>query len=496
MRRKPYPAAKLTGGLNKNLDGLFLTDIESPELDIVRFHKGIVKKDYGFASFANVSSERAMLIYNYLQTDGDEYLILMTDDAAYQLSSGSWSMITSSDIFTGDGDDMFYATTMENLFIVTNGNDAIQEWNGSAWATLSGLASVTAKFVEQFYNHLIIANTVESGTAHPMRIKWSIVGDPETYTGTGSGFIDIEDTQDHITGLKTLGDKLFVFKQSSIWEVIHIGGTDVFDLRLISDSVGTYAGRSIVSTGTVLIFFGADGIYLFDGLNVEKISDPLFTYLFETGQHVINNSKLNRAHAIYYKQFEEYILVLPTVDNEPDLIIKYSIRDKNFTKRTRECTCLGYYKDTGGFTPWSSATGTWTGGSWDIPWKEGALPKGADTILYGNSSGTVVRDNRGTDSSELMVWQSKDFVFAHNVRWREIRIVAQGDAFDLSYSIDQGLSWSDEVTLTPQSNYFSELSYFINITSMRLRIRIRSYNADVQIKWVEPWYIERQRSVA
>lgn len=500
MRRaKPYPVAQLTKGLDVSLDAMFLTDVASPNLDLVRFHKGIVKKDLGFTSFDGIS-ERCMLIDTYYQVDGDEYMLLASVDHCYKYdeSTSVWVKVSTDPgpAFTGAEDDMFWSTTMNDIFIITNGKDTMQKWDSTTWANLGGWSSRVAKYLQPFYNHLVGGYTVESGTTCPRRLRWSVIGDPEDDTGSGSGFADLNDTVDFITALALLSDRLFVFKERSIWEVLHIGGTDVFKPRLVIDGIGTYAGQSVISLGSELIFFGTDGIYLFDGANVEPVGEPVFPILYETGEKIIDSTKLNRSPAVYIEETGDYVVVLPTSTSlgEPELVIKYNLLDKSFSKRTKATTCFGLYSAQQ-YTTWAAATSAWNSGDWAIPWRQQQLPPGAPTTLYGQSDGTVELDNRVTKSTGLFTWESKDFMLGHASRWTEIRFRAKGDAFDVSYSTDQGRSWSSEVTLTPDSNDFTEVSLTdLNVTSQTLRIRARTYNEDIEIVWVEPWYIPRARS--
>jgi hypothetical protein len=154
-------------------------------------------------------------------------------------------------------------------------------------------------------------------------------------------------------------------------------------------------------------------------------------------------------------------------------------------------TCFGFYTAAARLT-WDDAVGSWDDA--EGTWEDKSLPPGAPTTLLGLPDGRVEEDNRVTKSSERMVWETKDFIFGHAARIVEVRVQAKGDAFDISYSINSGLSWSGEETLSPDSNEFKELVRFLNLTVQKIRFRIQTYNGTLEIKWVEPWYIERARS--
>jgi hypothetical protein len=463
---------------------------------MIRFHKGIMKKMWGNSTLASLpSSERAMELYYYQQYDSDEYLICCGIDHAYKLYTGAWTKIsTAGPVFTGDSSNIFHSTTFNNLYLVTNGKDVVQKWDGSTWADMTG--SIICKVMVPFYSRLVVGNTIESGTAYPSRLRWSIIGTSETWTGTGSGAIDMLDTQDAITALCILGDKLFIFKEESIWECYYVGGTDIFRVRKVIDKIGTVASKSVINVGSFIIFYGNDDIYVFDGVQAVPVGTNMSPYLYETSDRVVSNTYLYKAISVYDSETNEYIVALPTLDNsEPNLLIFYNLNNKVFSKRILVCSCLGLYKDKAGSVIWSAATSAWNGGAWGIPWRQGYLPQGLPTVLYGGITGVVTREDKIVKSSELLTWESKDFVVSHNSRFVEFRYLAKGSPFSVAYSYDSGVNWTDDVTLTPSTTELAEVIHYVNISKFKVRIRIRTYGTDFEMIWIEPWYISRARSI-
>ena len=136
MRRQPHPVIGLSGGLDVSADPVFLTDQKSPNLREVYYHKRMLKKEFGFHVFGSgrVLPERPMMFAPYRQLDGDLYLVTLTVDKAYEYdaTNDEWDFITDSDVWTGDEDDRFDSCVMNDLFLVTNGKDAVQKWTGAA----------------------------------------------------------------------------------------------------------------------------------------------------------------------------------------------------------------------------------------------------------------------------------------------------------------------------------------------------------------------------
>lgn len=497
MRRRPYPIVEVTGGLDVGKDPIHLEDANATDLECVRYHKNTIKKDFAFQAVANVANERIMGFHTYKQYDGDQYTICCGVDKAYRLNGANWANISGANaVFTGDSSNNFSMCTFNNMFIVTNNKDAIQTWDGANWANLGGSPPSTAKFLTPFYSRLVLGNTYESAVRYPLRLRWSIAGDPANWTGTGSGAIDIIDTQDAITGLIRLGDRLFVLKEDTIWEAYYVGGTDVFKVRLITNDIGCRCGRTAVSVGAYIFFVGTNNIYQFDGATFTPIGTPLLPLIFESATREVDFTVIEQAHAIFDYESGQYVVVLPTISGtEPELVLKYSPTAGVWTKRTRACTAMGYkIESTVSYsgTPWANANGNWNSNDWGIPWRDEIEAIGFPTIMYGDANGTVVEDDKQTAANETLIWSSKDFIFAHSQRITEVRYLCKGGVFFVQYSYDQGVSWTDQRSITPTNDSFTDVVDHLNVTKEFLRVKITASNA-FEMKWLEPWFIERKR---
>lgn len=493
LNRRPYPITNLTGGLNVSKDPLYIQDSESANTELTRYHKGIVKKEFALSSFSNIA-ERVMGFHRYQKYNSNLYTICLSSNKAYKYDAGNFTAISGNNsVFTANEDNLYDVVTFDDLLIITNGADAIKTWDGANWANLGGSPPSKAKCATAFYSRLILAHTYESNVWYPSRVRWSIVGDPANWTGTGSGAVDILDSQDRITGLAKLGDRVFVFKEDSIWELYYVGGTDYFKVRLVSADIGCRAGGTIINVGAVLVFLGTNNIYVFDGSSFSPIGDSLFTMLYSTLDAVLTQSYISRSHAIYDYEADQYILVLPTVDNpEPNLILKYCIRTKVWTKRTAECSSLGYLiRGAGSLVTWTGAGNTWEANEWDVPWVSDAL--GLPMVVYGKADGTILQDDKRTITSETMIWETKDFVFGHEHRIYEVRFLCRGSNFNSYVSYDQGESWEGPYVVAPSNSVFKDVKVSLNKTASSIRVKVEAANT-VEIKWIEPWYIPRSRA--
>lgn len=501
-RKQPYPITQITGGLNVNVDATFLVDKESPDLINVRFDKGLIKKDLAFANFGTglPLDGPVLLMDQFPLQSGTTYNVIVTANQAYKYVSANdtYSSIQAGGNFTGDADNWFdSAVTLDanaaDIFILTNGKDPIKKWTGTGnIANLGGVANIAAKSLAVFKNRLLLGGTTETGVACPTRIRWSVAADPEDYANTGSGFIDLIDTPDWVVGFCGLKDKLFVLKERSLWELVYIGGSNVFEPALRIDAIGTYSPHTVITLGDELIIYGSDNIYLFDGISVEPIGTQIYPLLYETDSKIINNAKINRAVATYIEEIKEFWLSVPTVGEVPDTLFKYSFDNQSWTKKSKEVTAFGFYEVPSG-TPWTDLSGTWANQTWN--WLDKDLASGAPTTLIGNNAGYIEEDDRITTDSTTMIFQTKDFIFEHACRVMECRFLAKGGPFYVSYSTNGGSTWSTPKLLAV-STEMTEYSLPLTLTCQRIRFKIETTATELDIKWIEPWYIPRKRTVS
>ena len=503
MRKQPYPISDLPGGMNVSKDAVYLIDKMSPHIKGARFSQGILKKDFGWHTFGTglPLDGIPMLIDTFYLQSGTEHLLVVTTKWVYLYNptTGAYTKKNTT-AFTGNIDNQFCsATTLTaggaDIFILTNGKDPIQKWDGSSnpFSALGGLTNITAEFVIPFMSRLILGNTTEGGTHCPRRIRWSIAGDPETYTGTGSGFVELVNTVDWISSLIGIKSKLFIIKERSIWELVYVGNTTenmYFTLACRLDGIGTYSSGSVVSLGEEIVFFGTDNVYLYDTLNLTPIGANIYPMLYETEKKVVTTTVLNRCPASFIEELNEYWIVVPTSGGYCDLFLKYSFETQSWVLRDKTVSTLGYYS-VAATGIWAEATGTWAEGSGS--WMDKALPSGAPTTLIGTPDGYIYEDDRLTKSTDSMLFETKDFTFQHASRIVEFRVQAKGGPFQVYYSLDQGSTWSGAFQF-PVSTEFREHVAFLNLTTQHIRFKVTSIAEDLDIKWIEPWYIPRTRS--
>lgn len=394
--------------------------------------------------------------------------------------------------FTGDEDNLFFSAVMNDTYIITNGANAIQKWTGGevSFEALGGSPPSKATTICAFHTHLILGGTTETGTFYPQRIRWASVGTTETWSGGSSGYIDLVDTVDWIMHIKLLKGRCIVYKDYSFWELTYIGGTAIFRPELRMNQTGTLAPGTIVDTGEVHILYSNGNIVAFDGLSTTPLADDLTALLYETGTREISLATVGRATALYLAELNHYMIVFP----EEGIMLKYMERTKSWSRfNGKYVHSLGYYSSAATPLVWSAATETWEtiAGSWAYR----DLPASAPTVLLGWSDGQVYEDDRVSYGTTEMTWVTKDFIFGHASRITEVRVNFRYGGLTIYYSLDGGLTYTSLGTFAYAADWVEAMKE-INTTTQRIRFKITSAEYQLEIKWLEPWYIPRKLSKA
>src|SRR5208282_5087642 len=158
----------------------------------------------------------------------------------------------------------------------------------------------TARLVMQFYNRLILLNTIEttdsvgsSYTAHPGRARFSFYGSPfatnawleknQTFGGkfgAGAGFIDAS-TEEQIISAEFIKDRLIVFFERSTWEIVYTGNeVQPFRWQKINTELGAESQNSAVPFDKEILAIGNVGVHSCNGANVQRIDNKIPSEIF------------------------------------------------------------------------------------------------------------------------------------------------------------------------------------------------------------------------
>ncbi len=267
-----------TGGLNLRADQFNLARNESPALLNVDVDPrgGVSRRD---AIDVLNTTALADTIYSLFQhSDASNNQII----AAVKSSSNSklyWNDNASGNFQSGAvesdaavvqfaGSQRPQAVTFNDTTYVVNGSLLASEGTKSAvaWAGSNNCTTLTpdidgsaghfpcARYAATWAEFVWVAYTLESGTSHKNRVRFSAVNDGENWTASDYIDIDIGEDGDYITAIIPDADRLLVFKQNSVYAIYGFS-RDSFEVRNITRAAGCRNGTSPVAS-TVGIFSG------------------------------------------------------------------------------------------------------------------------------------------------------------------------------------------------------------------------------------------------
>jgi hypothetical protein len=208
-----------------------------------------------FNSSAMASGAAVHGLGYYRKADATDFMMSICGTKLYKSDSldGTMDDITNTLTITTGQDYIWINAQMNDLSIFVGGNRATDvpiKWSGSGNGAVLGGTPPVGKFGIQGNNRFFIGNTI----ANPSRIYWSILGNPEDWSGTGSGSQDISTNDgDQLVGAVLLGvDHMLLFKQNSIHDLIIRASP--FPVSPLFKNVGAVSMRAIVNVDGVLYF--------------------------------------------------------------------------------------------------------------------------------------------------------------------------------------------------------------------------------------------------
>ena len=309
----PVNFKKLNGGLNSTAGSLGLEQNEFSDLLNIDFDKfGSFGKRNGYTALNTTafnSSARWTGLSWFELANGTRFIVGTCGDKLAKMDDldGTWDDITGSLTITA-GNLTDFAVFRNNL-LGTNNTNVPFLWtgtgNGSTMTVPSGLTR--AKDIEVFSSYTFLANVTVSSVDFKSRLYWSELDSITSWDVADFNDVYRDDGQT-IVAIKTLADRLVIFKERSIHLAFFTGDADApFLFQKSNSSVGCIAQFSIQEVDNGLVFLATDGLYFFDGNNSFKISDRISTTI-----QGFNTLQFDEACSMYQHDKNRYWLALPS----------------------------------------------------------------------------------------------------------------------------------------------------------------------------------------
>ncbi len=297
-------------------------------------------------------------------------------------------------------------TLFAGIPILNDNADAPQFWPGPPVA--NKLLDLTAwpaggktKRIISFGAYLVAVNLTLGGINYPHLVKWSSAASgpgtlpaswDETDATVDTGEYDLPDVNSGVLqDALTLGSKLFLYKDQSMWTMRFVGGRAVFAFDTFSETMGILAPRCVALTGDGKkhILATQDDIVIHDGT-----SSPVSIVNKRMRRAIFNNLDVtNYVNSFMFSDPENDLVVFcyPQSGSQyPNMSLLFNYRTGALT----EMDGITFRNAASGRVE-SSDTTTWAGavGSWDSyagPW---SLSERRKLVLCNPASSKLMKWN-------------------------------------------------------------------------------------------------------
>lgn len=318
-----------TGGLNTKSSVTSLALNQARDLQNINIlPNGGFEKRRGNTVFNSSAMDSGASVHGtgyYRQADGDDWLMAICGSKIFKSEfDGTMDDISAALTITAGNNNIWTHSVMNDLSIWVGGaraTDVPIRWNGTGNAAVLGGTPPVGEFGLTGNNRFFIGNMV----ATPSRINWSILGNPEDWTGSGSGSQDISTNDgDSLVGAALLGyDSMLLFKQNSI-HIMTIRSSP-FPVYLLFRNVGAVSKRGIVEVDGIVYFITPEPrIKATDGTKIFEFPD-----FIDDVWDSLNSSRLQYLHGIYYRRLRQiWWFVTTTSGTTTDYCIIWDLNRK------------------------------------------------------------------------------------------------------------------------------------------------------------------------
>lgn len=164
----------------------------------------------------------------------------------------------------------------------------------------------------------------------PQQIRWSAAAPAYKVWPVINTDVLTDSDESPIIGLYPFNQNMFVFKERSIWQMVYTGLNDqklnTYRGEKVVSGIGCVAQNSIQDIHGQLVFLGADGIYRFNGVQAERISDRVTKTL-----NGISSSKKHFATSVHWSEKSLYLLAINTKgDKGNDTLVVWDYKNDSW----------------------------------------------------------------------------------------------------------------------------------------------------------------------
>lgn len=471
-------------GLDISLPGEYIDQRGTPDCSNIELYRSVLKKRGGTTAVGTTASQRILGIKE-LFANSTYYPVRIGTTAVQSLSAGTWGSIAGSALNGDDTSRVDISVPLlsgARVLVYSNFIDNIRKWTGTGNDSTLIVTPATdkplAKYMIAYSGYLVLFYVSIGGTVYQQRGYWSDTGDITNFQTGNSGYMDLIEDGEDITGAALFGNYIAVHKESSIYLWYLVNTDDIFAAERKSTGAGAISHFTIqnLPTGDQM-FLARDGFHLFNGVSAPLINLSVMDEIRES----MNPEYVYRCWSCVIREKDEYWCGVPIgSQTEAETVYKYNYRTGQMYRDARTgISAVGSYTLTTSKS-WAEQIGDWqsAAGTWD----DVSLLKLFPPILFGDNTGITTRREDVNNDNNVAIssyWTSKDYEAVDSDkgklgRWTKLMVWAKGSSLTIEYSINEGQSWIAITTLALTVSYPTDaapaIAYF-DVVSSKIRFR-------------------------
>jgi hypothetical protein len=391
------------------------------------------------------------------------WLLFQQSGVAHAIQANTVQQIDGGLLSPVTEPQQYSSALINGLPIISNGLDEPVYWD--AQANLQTLpdwpATEAAGFIAVLKFHVFALNISAVAGRFESQVKWSSATEPGTVpqswtpaADNDAGSVVLADSPGPILCAYPLGDTLFIYKRSAIYQARYVGGNTVFSFRKVESTSGALSPRSVADVGGAHLVVTDGDIVLNDGttrrsIGESRVKDFMFNQL--------DPEQFGQVQAIYNRSKEEVVIGFPSAGSlYIDSAIVYDLSRDAWGVRSLDPTtdmAVGLISDTVPSNTWENRTEVWADaqGTWASGLNSGAI----DSLVTLEPEQMVMQD-AGTGLALDAVIGRTGLTFGEPERIKFVRRVhvRTRDGFNVLYvrvgasmTPTGTITWADEVPL-------------------------------------------------
>ena len=263
---------------------------------------------------------------------------------------------------------------------------------GGLATELPGQRAGTRYNVMRSFKYHLIGLGVSDGSGDFLdALHWSDAADPGTVpaswvptTENEAGDNTLSDERGAIVDGLTLRDAFYIYKQDSVYEMVYVGGNNVFSFRKVFGTVGALAPNCVARVKGSHVVLGNGDIYRHDGQNIESLIDGKARDRFFA---TLDDQYFQNSFVVYLEPREEVWFCVPTTGNtRPNLALVWNVTTNALGYRIipdADFAASGVIGEVAAAETWEDQTQTWDAST--KTWFDQTISQTEDAIMIADA---------------------------------------------------------------------------------------------------------------